>query len=59
MLISSSAAAFVGGSGVTASTGFPVAANTTVLIPTTGAEELELYAVVASRTATVSYLFPS
>lgn len=33
VLISSSAAAFVGGSGVTTSTGFPVAANTPVLVP--------------------------
>lgn len=58
VLINSSAAAFIGGSGVTTSTGFPVAANTPVLVPTTGAEPLALYAVVSSSTATVSYIFP-
>jgi hypothetical protein len=41
---------------VTTSTGFPVAANTPVLIPTTGAETLKLYGVVTSGTATISYL---
>jgi hypothetical protein len=58
VLISSSAAAFVGGSGVTTSTGFPVAANTPVLVPTTGAETVAVYAIVSSGTATVSYIFP-
>lgn len=59
VLVQSSAAAFIGGSGVTTTTGFPIAANTPVLVPTTGAESLSLYAVVASSTATVSVLFPS
>jgi hypothetical protein len=59
VLVSSSAAAFIGGSGVTTTTGFPIAANTPVLVPTTGAEALSLYAVVSSGTATVSTLFPS
>jgi hypothetical protein len=59
VLISASAAAFVGGPGVTTSTGFPVAANTPVLIPTTGAEVLQLYGVVSSGTATISYLSTS
>ncbi|WP_424763870.1 hypothetical protein [Mycobacterium sp.] len=54
--LSSSAAAFVGGSGVTTSPGFLVAANTPVLIPTTGSETLELYGVVSSGTATISHL---
>ena len=58
VLISSSAAAFIGGSGVTASTGFPVGENTPVTVPTTGAEPIEVYAVVSSGTATVSYCFP-
>jgi hypothetical protein len=58
VLINSSAAAFVGGAGVTTSTGFPVAANTPVLFPTTGAEPVAVYAVVSSSTATVSYAFP-
>ncbi|MFY9765372.1 MAG: hypothetical protein WAK42_10300 [Mycobacterium sp.] len=57
--VSSSAAAFIGGAGVTTTTGFPIAANTPVLVPTTGSEPLLLYAVVASSTATVSVLFPS
>lgn len=58
VLISSSAAAFVGGAGVTESTGFPVAANTPTLFPTTGAEPVAVYAVVGTGTATVSYAFP-
>jgi hypothetical protein len=36
VLINSSAAAFIGGSGVTASTGFPVIANTPVLVADDG-----------------------
>jgi hypothetical protein len=59
VLISSSAASFVGGSGVTTSTGFPIAANTAVLVPTTGSEPLSLYAVVSTGTATVSTIYPS
>jgi hypothetical protein len=35
-----------------------MAANTPVLVPTTGAEPLSLYAVVSSGTATVSVLYP-
>jgi len=58
VLVQSSAAAYLGGSGVTTSTGFPIAANTPLLVPTTGAEPLSLYAVVGSSTATVSVLFP-
>ncbi len=34
-------------------------ATTPVYIPVTGAEELELYGIVSSGTATVSYIFPS
>ena len=59
VLVSSSAAAFIGPSGVTTTTGLPIAANTVVLVPVTGAETLQLFAVVASGTATVSYFFPS
>jgi hypothetical protein len=58
VLINSSAAAFVGGQGVTASTGFPVPANTPTLVPTTGAEPVAVYAITSSGTATVSYAFP-
>jgi hypothetical protein len=59
LLVSSSAAAFIGGAGVTTTTGLPIAANTAVLVPTTGSEPLSLYAVVSSGTATVSVLYPS
>jgi hypothetical protein len=58
VLVSSSAAAFIGGAGVTTTTGFPIAANTPVLVPTTGSEPLSLYAVVSSGSATVSALYP-
>lgn len=56
VLISASAAAFVGGPGVTTTTGLPIPASTPTLIPTTGAESLQLYGVVSSGTATISYL---
>jgi hypothetical protein len=59
VLVSSSAAAFVGPSGVTTTTGFPIPATTAVLVPTTGSEPLSLYAVVSSGTATVSVIYPS
>lgn len=55
-LVSSSAAAFIGGPGVTTTTGFPVAANTPVQVPSGKGNARALYAVVASGTATVSYL---
>ncbi|BCO56465.1 hypothetical protein LTQ56_02280 [Mycobacterium intracellulare subsp. intracellulare] len=58
VLITASAPAFVGGAGVTAATGFPVATNTPTLIPTTGAESVSVYAITSSGTATVSYIFP-
>jgi hypothetical protein len=58
VLVSSSAAAFIGGAGVTTTTGFPIPVTTPVLVPTTGAEVLQLFAVVASGTATVSVIFP-
>jgi hypothetical protein len=44
---------------VTTTTGLPIAANTAILVPTTGSEPLSLYAVVSSGTATVSTLYPS
>jgi hypothetical protein len=57
-LVYSSAAAWIGGSGVTSSTGFPIPATTPVQIPLTGAEDDSVYAVTSS-TATVSYFFIS
>jgi hypothetical protein len=59
VLVSSSAAAFIGGAGVTTTTGFPIPATTAVLVPTTGSEPLSLYAVVSTGTATVSVIYPS
>ena len=56
VLISASAACFVGGPGVTTTTGLPIPATTPTKIPTTGAETLQLYGVCASGTVTVSYL---
>ena len=52
VLVSASAACFVGGVDVTATTGFPLAANTPVSIPTTGAEPVEVYAITETGTAT-------
>jgi hypothetical protein len=57
-LVYSSAAAFIGGSGVTTSTGFPIPATTPVLIPLTGAEFDAVYAITSSS-ATVSYFLVS
>jgi hypothetical protein len=59
LLINASAACFVGGPGVTATTGFPVPASTQTQVPVTGAEPLALYGVTSSGTSTVSYIFPS
>lgn len=59
VLISSSAACFIGGSGVTTTTGFPVPITTPVLVPTNGGVNSQLYAVVASSTATVSFIHPA
>lgn len=58
VLVNASAAAFIGGPGVTATTGFPLLANTPTRVPTTGAASESLYAVTNSGTATVSYIFP-
>jgi hypothetical protein len=57
-LVYSTAAAWIGGSGVTSSTGFPIPATTAVQVPLTGSENDSLYAVTSS-TATVSYLYVS
>jgi len=56
-LIYSSAAAYIGGAGVTTSTGLPIPATTVVAIPLTGAETgtaSAVYAVTGSS-ATVSH----
>jgi hypothetical protein len=55
-------AVYLGGStvtaGATATGGLQVPANATVTVPTTGAEPLALYGIVASGTANVAFLFP-
>jgi hypothetical protein len=53
----SSAAAYIGGAGVTTSTGFPIPATTPVQIPLTGAETgtAEAIYAITSSSATVSY----
>lgn len=55
--ISCSAATVVGGAGVTTSTGLSVPATTVVTIPGDGPAH-DLYGVVASGTATVSFVYP-
>ncbi|UQX11323.1 hypothetical protein [Candidatus Mycobacterium methanotrophicum] len=62
ILVTASAACFVGGPDVSTSTGYPIPASTAVLIPTSGSHsgstEGGLYGVVASGTATVSFIVP-
>lgn len=50
---------YLGGAGVTTTTGFPVAANATVTVPTVGNYPRNLYGVVASGTASVAFLVPT
>jgi hypothetical protein len=57
MVITNGAAVvFLGGSGVTTTTGLSVAANATVTIPVTGGQQASLYGVSATSSV-VSYLF--
>lgn len=60
ILVSSNAAAYIGGADVTKDNGFALPANTAVSVPAAIADNppLELYAIVESGTATVSYIFP-
>jgi hypothetical protein len=56
-----SAAVFLGGPTVTtsgATAGVQLAAGASLTIPTTGAEPLSLYGIVATATQNVSYIFP-
>lgn len=58
ILVSCSAATVFGGAGVTTSTGISIAsANTPVTLPTDGPAH-DLYGVVATGTATVSFIYP-
>jgi len=54
-----STAVVLGGSGVTATTGIPLAASASVLVPSVGGVTHDLYAITASSTSTVTFLFPS
>lgn len=50
---------YLGNASVTTTTGFPVAANATVTVPTVGNYPRNLYGVVASGTASVAFLTPT
>lgn len=54
---------YLGGSTVTADAtatgGVTLAATASITIPTSGAEQCDLYAIVASGTAKVAYLMPA
>lgn len=59
VLLTASAACYIGGPDVTTTTGYPLAANTPTLIPTTASGSGGLYGITASGTATVSFISPS
>lgn len=53
---------YLGGATVTSSgatQGYPLPTLTSVLVPTQGGAQCELYAVAASSTAAVTYLYPT
>ena len=56
---SSGATVFLGGGGVTTATGFPLAASTTITLPTYGGAACSLYGVVASTGSTISFIRPT
>lgn len=52
---------YIGGANVTATgayQGISLAANTTITVPTQGGNPHQLYAITASSTATVTWLYP-
>jgi hypothetical protein len=56
-----SAAVFLGGPSVTtsgATAGVQIAAGSSLTVPTTGAEPLALYGIVATGTQNVSFIYP-
>ena len=55
----SGATVYLGGSAVTTSTGLPLAASTTITVPTYGGAKVSLYGIVASTGTTVSFLHPT
>lgn len=57
-----SATVYLGGSTVTASgatQGLPLAANTTLLVPALGSVVHSLFAITATGTSTVNFLYPA
>jgi hypothetical protein len=59
---SGSATVYLGGRSVTASgaaQGIPLLANATITVPSLGSVTHSLYAITASGTSTVSYLYPA
>lgn len=58
VMVSCSAATVFGGPSVTATTGVSVPAGAPVRLPSVGGLPHTLYAVVASGTSTVTFLFP-
>ncbi len=57
-----SATVYLGGKSVTASgaaQGIPLAASATINVPSLGSVSHSLYAITASGTSTVNYLFPA
>lgn len=50
---------YLGGSTVTAATGYVLAQNASVTVPTLGDAGCELYAIAASAGASVTYLYPT
>jgi hypothetical protein len=58
VLISCSAATVFGGPGVTATTGVSIPATTVTRVPSAGGIGHDLYAIVATGTSTVTYLYP-
>ena len=58
VLVSCSAATVFGGPNVTATTGVSIGAGVVTHIPSVGGYVHDLYAITATSTSTVTYLFP-
>jgi hypothetical protein len=56
---SSSEIVYLGGSGVTSTTGLPLPVSSTIVIPTNGGVINSLYGITSTSTSKVSYLIPS
>jgi hypothetical protein len=53
-----SVAVLLGGPEVTASTGYPLAAKTSIVVPSVGGHLNELFAITESGETTVAFLYP-